>query len=80
LPAPVGRHSEPFVPDHILGDRPQALDAHQLSLDLSRLEPGAGVGDPVVEDVGNVVVAVPDLRHQLLDQLAVGAPDRSDFY
>ena len=71
-----GGDSEALVPHEAGRIRTQAVQPDHDAVHLDSLECGARVGHPVVEDAGDVVVAVPDVAGHLRDAVAVRRPRR----
>jgi hypothetical protein len=73
------RHPQALVPDQPRRIRPQPLNPDDLAVDLDRLEGGSRVGDPVVEDRVDVIVAAPHVLGELGDSVTIGGPDRANY-
>src|SRR6185312_12101305 len=71
-------HPQPLVPDQPGRVGTESLHPDHAAVELCRLEGRPGFRDPVIENVGEVVVPAPDIFGDLDHACAVRRPDRPD--
>ena len=77
---PAMRRIDPqtFQPQLALTQVGQFADRHDLPIEFDRSEPPRGIGQPLVEDIGDVIAIVPGAHSELEHARLVVEADRAE--